>query len=124
MTGVYELGHSTTIDHDTSRTGRWLRERRSRIALWLAVVEVVVAALTHDVSKWTIIVAAAVLIPLYLLWGRERSDAIRQVTWIAAASQALAIVGVMAAFVIGAFVLVLAGFLALIALVMIFSDRR
>jgi uncharacterized integral membrane protein len=121
---VYELGHGTTIDHDTSRPGRWLHARRSRIALWLAVVEVVIAALTHDVSKWTIIVAAAILVPLYLLWGRERSDTIRQVTWIAAASQALAIVGVMAAFVIGAFVLVLAGIFALIALVMIFSDRR
>lgn len=121
---MYELGHRTTIDHDTSRTGRWLRERRSRIALWLAVVEVVIAALTHDVSKWTIIVAAAVLVPLHLLWGRERSDAIRQVTWIAATSQALAIVGVVAAFVIGAFVLLIAGLFALAALAMIFSDRR
>jgi cation transport ATPase len=122
---VYELGHGgTTIDHDTSRAGRWLHARRSRIALWLAVIEVVVAALTHDVSKWTIILLAAVFVPLYLLWGRERSDAIRQATWIAAASQALAIVGVMAAFVIGAFVLVLAGIFALIALILIFADRR
>jgi hypothetical protein len=121
---VYELGHGSTIDHDTSRIGRWLLARRSRIALWLAVIEVVIAALTHDVSKWTIILLAAVFVPLYLMWGRERNDTIRQVTWIAAASQALAIVGVMAAFVIGAFVLVLAGIFALIALILIFADRR
>jgi hypothetical protein len=122
---MYEISHGTAIDHDTSRTGRWLHARRSRIALWLAVVEVVIAALTHDVSKWTIILLAAIFVPLYLLWGRERSsDTIRQVTWIAAASQALAIVGVMAAFIIGAFVLVLAGIFALIALALIFADRR
>ena len=124
MTRVYELGRSATIDHDTSRLGRWLHARRFRIALWLAVVEVVVAAFTHDVSKWTIVLAAAVVVPLYLLWGRERHDTIRQVTWIAAASQALAIVGAMAALIIGAFVLVIAGIFALIALVLIFSDRR
>jgi hypothetical protein len=124
LNGVYELGHGTTIDHGTSRTGRWLRTRRTRIALWLAVIEVVVAALTHDVSKWTIIVLAAVLVPLYHLWGRERNDTIRQVTWIAAASQALAIVGVMAAFIIGAFVLVIAAIFAAIALMLIFADRR
>jgi cation transport ATPase len=124
LTRVYEIGQSTTIDHDTSRTGRWLHARRSRIALWLAVIEVVIAALTHDFSKWTIILLAAILVPLYLLWGRERNDTIRQVTWIAAASQALAIVGVMAAFIIGAFVLVIAGIFALIALLLIFADRR
>ena len=124
MRRVYELSHGTTIDHDTSRAGRWLHARRFRIALWIAVVEALIAWFAHDFSKWTIMLLAAVLVPLYLLWGRERNDTIRQVTWIAAASQALAIVGVMAAFIIGAFVLVLAGIFALIALILIFADRR
>ena len=38
MTGVYEVSHRTTIDHDTSRSGRWLHARRFRIALWIAVI--------------------------------------------------------------------------------------
>ena len=118
---AYEL---PAIDHGSSRTGRWLRERRLRIALWIAVIEAVLAAFSHDVSRWTIVVLAAVFVPLYLLWGRERRDTLRQVSWIAAASQALAVVAVVAAFVVGIFVLILAGVFAAVALVMIFSDRR
>ena len=124
MTAVYELGQGAAIDQDASRTGRWLRERRFRVALWIAVIEAVVAAFTHDVSRWTIILLAAVFVPLYLFWGRERRDTIRQVSWIAAASQALAVAAVFVAFVVGIFVLVLAGVFAVIALFLILSDRR
>ncbi len=118
---TYEL---RAVEHDTSRLGRWLRERRLRIALWIAVIEAVLAAFSHDVSRWTIVALAAIFVPLYLLWGRERRDTLRQVSWIAAASQALAVVAVIAAFVVGIFVLILAGVFAAVALVMIFSDRR
>ena len=111
------------IEHGTNRSGRWLRERRLRIALWIAVIEAVVAAFSKDVSRWTIIVAAALFVAIYFLWGRERQGTVRHVSWIAAASQALALFAVVAAFVIGTFVLILAGVFALVALVMIFRDR-
>src|SRR6266540_4548287 len=118
---TYEL---RAVEHDSSRTGRWLRERRLRIALWIAVIEAVLAAFSHDVSRWTIVALAAIFVPLYLLWGRARRDPLRQVSWIAAASQPLAVVAVIAALVVGIFVLILAGVFAAVALVMIFSDRR
>jgi hypothetical protein len=119
---MYELG---AVEHGTSRPGRWLRANRIRIALLIAVVEAVLAAFLHDVSRWTIVALAAIFVPIYLLWGRERhSDALRQVSWIAAASQALAVVAVIFAFIVGVFVLILAGIFAAIALVMILSDRR
>ena len=121
---MIELGQPSTIEHDTSRVGRWLRTRRVRIALWIAVIETIVAAFTHDVSRFTIIVLAAIFVPLYLYLGRERGDAVRQVSWIAAASQALAVLAVMAAYLIGFFVLFLAAIFAVIALVLIFADRR
>jgi hypothetical protein len=122
---VIELGQTSTIEHDASRVGRWLRVRRLRIALWIAVIESLIAWFTHDVSKWTIVLLALILVPVYLFWGRERrSDTIRQITWIAAASQALAVIAVIAAFVALAFVLVVAVIFAAVALVMIFSDRR
>ena len=118
----YEL---PAIDHRTTRSGRWLRERRLRIALWIAVIEAVIAAFSEDVSRWTIIILAAVFVSIYLLWGRDfRGDTLRQVSWIAAATQALALVAVVAAFVVGIFVLILAGVFAAVALVMIFRDRR
>ena len=117
----YELG---AVEHGSGRTGRWLRTHRVRIALWIAVIESLLAAFTHDVSRWTIIALAAIFVPVYLMWARERrSDSVRQVFWIAAASQALAVVAVVLAFVVGLFVLVLAAVFAIVALVMIFSDR-
>jgi hypothetical protein len=121
---VIELGQTSTIEHDASRVGRWLHARRARIALWLAVIETIVAAVTHDVSRVTIIVLGAIFVPLYLYWGRERGDAIRQVSWIGAASQALAVLAVMLAYLIGFFVFFLAGIFAVVALVLIFADRR
>ena len=121
---MYELGHRTTIDHGTSRMGRWLRPRRFRIALWIAVIEAVVAFFAHDVSKWTIVLLAAVFVPIYLYWGRERQDTIRQISWIAAASQSFAVLAVIAAFIALTLVLIVAAIFAVVALVMIFSDRR
>jgi cation transport ATPase len=112
------------IDHDSSRAGRWLRQRRLRTALWIAVIEAVLAAFSHDISRLTIIVLAALFVPVYFIWGRDQGDTIRQVTWIAAASQALAVVAVLIAYLVGLLVLVIAGIFAAVALFLIFSDRR
>lgn len=112
------------LEHDSSRAGRWLRQRRLRVALSVAVIEAIIAAFSHDVSRWTIIALAAIFVPLYLLWGRERRDTVRQLSWIAAASQALAVVAVLVAYIVGFFVLVIAGIFAAVALFLILSDRR
>ena len=112
------------IDHDSSRVGRWLRQRRLRVALWIAVIEAVLAAFTHDISRLTIVVLAAVFVPIYFIWGRQQGDTIRQITWIAAGSQALAVVAALLAYLVGLLVLVIAGIFAVVALFLIFSDRR
>lgn len=112
------------IEHDSSRTGRWLRQRRLRTALWIAVIEAVLAAFTHDISKVTIIVLAAVFVPIYFIWGRDQGDTIRQLSWIAAASQALAVVAAVMAIFVGLLVLLIAGIFAAVALFLIFTERR
>jgi hypothetical protein len=112
------------LEHDSTRIGRWLRARRLKIALWIAVIEAVLAAFTHDISRVTIIILAAFFVPIYLIWGRNQGDTIRQITWIAAASQALAVVAAVLAIVVGLLVLVIAGIFAAVALFLIFSDRR
>ena len=67
------------IEHGTSRTGRWLRPRRTRIALWIAVAEGILVAFLHDFTKWTVIIVAIPLILLYMFWGRTaRSDTARE----------------------------------------------
>jgi hypothetical protein len=113
----------TVIEHESSQGGRWLRAHRVRTALWIAVLEVVLAAVTASISKYTIIALGLITIPIFLIWGKDQRGTTRQVSWIAAASQALAIVGVLLSHFIGLFVLVLAGIFAAVALFLIFADR-
>jgi len=112
------------IEHRTTRAGRWLRARRIRAALWIAVVEGIIVALLHDVSRWTVVAIAIPLLALYLFWGRNaRSDTVRQLAWIAGASQALAVVVVILAFILSWLALLLAGIFALAAILFLLSDR-
>jgi predicted membrane metal-binding protein len=117
------MSTGTAIEHESSQGGRWLREHRVRTALWIAVLEVVLAAITASVSKYTIIALGLITIPVYLIWGKDQRGTIRQVSWIAAASQALAVVAILLSHFIGLFVLVLAGIFAAVALFLIFADK-
>jgi hypothetical protein len=113
------------IDHRTTRTGRWLRAHRVRLALGIAVVEGIIVAFRGDVSRWTVIAIAIPLLAVYVFWGRHaRSDALRQAAWIAGASQALAVVVVILAFLLNWLALLLAGVFAAIALLYLLSDRE
>jgi hypothetical protein len=120
----YPLEQGRTVEHESTRTGRWLRARRIRIMLWIAVLEGIVVALSHDFTKWTVIGIAIPVLALYVVWGRNaRNDTVRQVSWIAGASQALAVVVVLLAFLLSWLALVLAAVFAAIALLFLFSDR-
>ena len=113
------------IEAGTTRMGRWLRERRIRLALWVAVIEGLLVAITADLTKWTVLVIGAVLLAFYIVAGRHmRWDVGRQLSWIAAASQALAILVVILAFVLKLVAIVAVVAFAIIALVYLFSDSR
>ena len=117
--------NQSAIEHGSSRAARWLRERRLKLALYIAVLEGIVVAIRGDVSRWTVVALAALVLIIYmLLRDRLRWDAGREVLWIVATSQAMALLVVILAFVIGALSLVLVGILAVIALVYLLSDRR
>src|ERR671925_1434911 len=113
------------IEHRTSRMGRWLRARRVRAALWIAVIEGIIVAFAHDISRWTVIAIAIPLLALYIVWGRNaRSDTLRQLSWIGGASQSLAVVVVVFSFFISWLALIIAGVFAGIALLFLLGDRR
>jgi hypothetical protein len=114
------------IEHGTSRTGRWLRARRVRIALWIAVVEAILAAVGfHNISRWLIIVLALAAVSFYFAAGREsRSDTVRQSSWIFAASQLLAVIATILAFIIFWAAIIAVVVFAIIALFFVFTDRR
>jgi hypothetical protein len=104
------------IEAGSTRGGRWLRERRVKFALWVAVVEGLIAAFSHDIGRWTI---------LYMVAGRQMKwDVARQLSWIAAASQVLAILVIIFAFILKLIAIVAIVAFALIALVYLFTDHR
>jgi hypothetical protein len=121
---VVELDGHGTIEHGSTRAGRWLRERRLRIALSIAVAEGVLVVL-HLIPRWPAIIVAAAAISLYIAAGRKSSqDVVRHATWIGAASQSLMIlVPVFVSIFLGVAIILLA-IIAVVALVILFTDRN
>ena len=72
-----------------SRPGRWLRERRLRITLWIAAIEGLLY-LFGVLHWWAAFVLALIAVGFWWFVGRRsRSDSVRQSSWIFAASQLL-----------------------------------
>lgn len=101
----------------------WLATHRWKIALSIAIAETILAAF-EGVSRWVLIVLGVLVLAAYARFApRLRTEFARELAWIAAVSQALAILVAVVAFFVGLFVLVLAGLLALGALVLLFVER-
>jgi hypothetical protein len=117
------IERTALIQHGTTRTGRWIRARRLRIALWTAVVEGILVV--FHVIPWPIavIVAVAILALYFSAGSRLRSDAARQVGWIAAVSQALVALVPVLVIVVGTLALIAVAAIAVVALVLLLSDR-
>jgi hypothetical protein len=112
------------VEHGSTPLGRWLRTRRLRIAAWVALIEGLLV-LIHAIPRIPAIILAAAIIVFYFGFGRQvRVDSLRQVSWIAAMSQALVIlVPVLAVLIWGVAVLALA-VLAVVALFVLLQDRH
>jgi hypothetical protein len=112
------------VPQGSSRAGRWLQTRRVRLAAWIAAAEALVVLFSHDVTKWTVIVIAVVAV-LAWLGGRESgSHLVRQVLWIFAASQLLAVIAVILAWIVTWAVILAVVVFAVLGLVYLFLDRR
>jgi hypothetical protein len=113
------------IDSDSTPVGRWLRARRVRLAIWVAVAEGLIVALENDISKWTVMILAIAVLALYFVVGRDMKwDVGRQLAWIAAASQLLALLVALFAFIVWGIALGAVVVLAILALVYLYSDLR
>jgi hypothetical protein len=115
---------TVVVEHHSSRSGRWLRRYRTRIALWVAVIEAALVVF-GVIPKWPAFLVAIGLIALYVFVGRNLgSDTARQTSWIAAVSQLL-----IAALPLLIGLLTLVAFVALailivVAVVVLFVGRR
>jgi hypothetical protein len=111
------------IEHGSNSTSMWLRERRVRIALWIALIEGLLVVL-HVINRWASIGVAVVVIALYFFAGRESgSPTLRQISWIAAVSQAALILVPIVIAIVGTVALIIVGLIAVVALVALFAER-
>jgi len=122
--GSPDLPQHQVLDHRSSPAGRWLRARRLRFAAWIAVVEGLLVIL-HVIPWFAAFALVAAALGFYLWLGRElRSDIARQGSWIAATSQIFVVlVSVLVPLIFGLAVLAVV-LLAVVALVVLFTDRR
>ena len=104
--------------------GGWLRARRIRLACWIAAVEGIVVAFSAGVSKWGVIVLAAVAIFAFAYRRNSESNVVRQVLWIFAASQLLALLLVLFAVIVKWLVIVGVIVAVVIGLAILLFDRR
>lgn len=112
-----------TIEHGSSHAALWLHERRIRTALWIAVIEALLVVL-HVINRWASIGIAVAVIALYFFAGRHaRSSTVREVSWIAAVSQAALILIPIVLAIVGTFALIVLGLVAVVALVALFAER-
>jgi hypothetical protein len=111
------------IEHQSSRTGRWLRVHRIRATLLIALVEGVLYLL-GALSWWIVVGLAVIAVGLWWYAGRSsRSDAFRQVTWIFAASQLLVLCVPVAFAILKAVAIGLIVLFAIVALFFLFRER-
>jgi heme O synthase-like polyprenyltransferase len=115
---------ATAIEHRSTRPGRWLRERRLRLTLWITVIEGLLY-LVHVLHWWEAVVLAAIGLGFWWYAGRSsRSDLIRQASWIFAASQLLVLCVPIALTILKAIAIGVIAILAIIALIFLFRERK
>src|ERR671928_686871 len=121
---THRVDSGQLVEHGSTPLGRWLRAKRLRIAAWIALAEGVLV-LIHVVPRIPALILAAAILIFYFGFGRHvRADALRQVSWIAATSQALMILVPVLAALIGGLAIIALVALAVVALFVLLQDRR
>ena len=112
------IGDSGTL----ARGGGWF-ERRTRVALWIAVAEGLVV-LFSDLTKWTVIGLALVAVILWYAVRDSSSSLLRAGAWIFAASQLIAVIMVVLAWFFTWAAILAVVVAAVVGLMILFRERR
>lgn len=80
------------IEHRSSRTSRWLHERRMRAALFIGLLESLLVVLGDFRWFWVVGLAVVAVAFYFLVARRSRSALLREIAWTAAASQLIALI--------------------------------
>ena len=113
-----------TSSHPAERgPGVWLKARRVRLSLWIAAAEGLIVAVSHDLTKWAVLGLAVVAGVSWAFGRHSKSNGVRQVLWIFAASQLLVLCVPIAFAVVKALAIGLVALLAIAALILLFNRR-
>ena len=97
---------------------------KTKIALAIAAAEALIVWIKSDFTTWTVVIISVPIILFYVLAGRTlESRTWRDISWIAATAQALAVVGVILLEILPVLTLILAGIFAAVVLLLLLSDR-
>jgi hypothetical protein len=121
---MLERGAPIHVEHGMSRTGRWLRARRLRIAFWIALIEAILLVIGAISRPLALLFAVAVIALYFWLGSRIRSATVREAAWIAAVSQALVALVPVLLILVTTVALIVVAAIAVVALILLFSDRR
>ena len=118
-----KLHQYTAIEHGASKTERFLRANRFKIALAALLAETLIVYI-GGLGLWFALVVAGCLLVAYLLWHRQLHGTPSALAWIVAASQAVGVLVFVLALV--AFVLVIGALvvLALVTIAALLVERR
>jgi hypothetical protein len=115
--------NAQAIEHGSSRSSRWLRSKRLRITLWIAAVEGLFY-IVHVLHWWEAVVLAAIAVGTWWTGGRHnRSDTLRQASWIFAASQLLVLCVPIALGLVKLLAIGIVAVLAIAGLILLFTRR-
>jgi len=118
------MATSPVIEAGESGRGFWLRERRLRLALLIGLVESLLVVLGGLGWFWVLALAAAA-VTLYVFVARgARFHSLREIAWILAASQLIAVIVPVLWAVTKVFAIVILVLMAAGLLVMLLMDRR
>ena len=114
---------SHALEHGSTRSGRWLREKRIRFTLWIAAFEGL-QYLFHVLHWWAAVLLAVIAGGFWWFVARNsRSDALRHVGWIFAASQLLVLCVPLALSLLKAVAVGVVALIAIGALIFLFTER-
>ena len=118
-----ELRHPA-LEHGTTRSGRWLRVNRVRIAVVVALVEGALV-LFDAIPGLVALAVGAIVLGFYFTVGRRlRAGLLRDASWTAALSQVLVALVPVAAFVFSLLALLALAVVAVVGLFLLLRDRR
>jgi len=112
------------LEHGSTRSSRWLRANRLKIALWIAVIEGVLIVFDVIDVLPALLIAAAVIVLYFWLGQRLRAGILRDVGWTAAVSQAIVALVPFLVLLVGTLAIIAVGVTAAAVLVLLLTGRR